>query len=55
VGCSTCHQEVYKPLLGARMLDDYPALATSGKAAEEPAPAATEAAEGSAVKTALAE
>lgn len=24
--CMTCHQGVYKPLLGARMLEDYPSL-----------------------------
>jgi photosynthetic reaction center cytochrome c subunit len=34
VGCATCHQEVYKPLFGAKMLADYPELATSGKSAE---------------------
>ena len=27
VACSTCHQGVYKPLFGAPMLKDYPALA----------------------------
>lgn len=27
IACSTCHQGVYKPLFGAPMLKDYPALA----------------------------
>lgn len=26
VGCNTCHQGAYKPMYGARMLDDYPSL-----------------------------
>jgi len=25
--CATCHQGAYKPLYGANMLKDYPALA----------------------------
>ena len=29
--CYTCHQGAYKPLLGARMLDDYPSLRAPGK------------------------
>ncbi|MBK1732810.1 photosynthetic reaction center cytochrome PufC [Thiococcus pfennigii] len=40
VGCATCHQEVYKPLFGAKMLADYPSLATSGKKDEQVAAAA---------------
>jgi photosynthetic reaction center cytochrome c subunit len=41
INCGTCHQGVYKPLFGAKMLADYPEL--SGvviKAAAEPAPVA---------------
>lgn len=41
VACSTCHQGVYKPLFGAPMLKDYPALAGPIAA---PAPAAVPAA-----------
>ena len=41
VACSTCHQGVYKPLFGAPMLKDYPALAGPIPA---PAPAAVPAA-----------
>lgn len=26
VGCATCHQGAYKPLYGARLLDDFPSL-----------------------------
>jgi photosynthetic reaction center cytochrome c subunit len=33
--CQTCHQGVYKPLLGARMLDSYPNLAKLGEQARE--------------------
>jgi photosynthetic reaction center cytochrome c subunit len=41
VSCATCHQGAYKPLYGAQMLKDYPALAgpTIRAAAEEAAPA----------------
>lgn len=42
VACVTCHQGVNKPLLGAPMLKDYPALATVTGAKAEPAPAASE-------------
>lgn len=31
--CATCHQGVYKPLFGAAMLRDYPALGGAAKAA----------------------
>jgi photosynthetic reaction center cytochrome c subunit len=30
--CATCHQGAYKPLFGANMLKDYPALAGPGTA-----------------------
>ncbi|HSM22486.1 MAG TPA: photosynthetic reaction center cytochrome PufC, partial [Rubrivivax sp.] len=30
VNCATCHQGVYKPLYGAPMAKDYPALLTLG-------------------------
>jgi len=33
VGCDTCHQGIYKPLFGAPMLKDYPALAKPTQAA----------------------
>ena len=36
--CATCHQGVYKPLFGASMLKDYPALAARGKVAAAAAP-----------------
>jgi len=41
--CATCHQGAYKPLYGAQMLKDYPALAepltaAKAKAVPEPAP-----------------
>jgi len=39
IGCSTCHQGAYKPLWGARMLPDYPALAVPLKTAAPAAPA----------------
>lgn len=41
VSCVTCHQGAYKPLYGAQMLKDYPALAgpTRAAAVEEAAPA----------------
>lgn len=54
VGCATCHQEVYKPLFGAKMLADYPSLATSGKPVEAVAPVAggEKAVNAGAVKTA---
>jgi photosynthetic reaction center cytochrome c subunit len=29
VNCSTCHQGAYKPLYGAAMAKDYPALKTT--------------------------
>jgi photosynthetic reaction center cytochrome c subunit len=29
VNCQTCHQGVYKPLLGVSMLKDYPKLSGS--------------------------
>ena len=41
VGCMTCHQGAYKPLYGAQMAKDYPALYESAPA--EAAPAAEEA------------
>ncbi|MEY6433978.1 photosynthetic reaction center cytochrome PufC [Thioalkalicoccus limnaeus] len=34
IGCHTCHQEAYKPLLGVSMLADYPELASSGPKAD---------------------
>ena len=37
IGCETCHQGINKPLFGAPMLKDYPAL---GQPAAAPAPAA---------------
>ncbi|MCG6897394.1 MAG: photosynthetic reaction center cytochrome c subunit [Thiocapsa sp.] len=40
VSCATCHQGAYKPLYGAQMLKDYPALAAPAQAAE-PAQSAT--------------
>ena len=33
VNCSTCHQGVYKPLLGVSMLKDYPELGAAKPAA----------------------
>jgi photosynthetic reaction center cytochrome c subunit len=39
LNCATCHQGEHKPLLGANMLKDYPALASVGKvAAAAPTP-----------------
>jgi photosynthetic reaction center cytochrome c subunit len=36
VSCKTCHQGAYKPMYGARMLQDYPSLSRlSGAAADE--------------------
>ncbi len=53
IGCETCHQGVNKPLFGAEMAKDYPALLTppatapaapaAAPAAAEPAPAQVEA------------
>jgi len=42
VGCDTCHQGAYKPLYGARMLKDFPALAELHGAAEQLYPAVTQ-------------
>jgi photosynthetic reaction center cytochrome c subunit len=39
IGCDTCHQGVYKPLFGAPMLKDYPALQAPVPAAAPAAPA----------------
>jgi photosynthetic reaction center cytochrome c subunit len=39
IDCATCHQGVYKPLFGASMLVDYPALRGPGGAAAQAAPA----------------
>ncbi len=44
VNCGTCHQGVYKPLLGANMIKDYPELlrpAEKAAAVAPPAPATT--------------
>ena len=46
VDCTTCHQGVFKPLLGASMIGTYPELAETTDVAsiekkDEPAPAAT--------------
>jgi photosynthetic reaction center cytochrome c subunit len=38
VNCKTCHQGVYKPLFGAPMAQNYPALYESVAVAEESAP-----------------
>ena len=35
VSCETCHQGAYKPMYGARMLQDYPSLARPGGAATQ--------------------
>ena len=41
VNCATCHQGVYKPLYGAPMAKDYPALLTLGAPSDGlPAPLA---------------
>jgi len=40
VDCTTCHMGVYKPLFGAPMLADYPALASAGKPLAAPVAAA---------------
>jgi photosynthetic reaction center cytochrome c subunit len=55
LSCATCHQGAFKPLLGAKMLVDYPALAAPAAAAvpaqpavEPPATEAVPAAAGSA-------
>ena len=37
VNCATCHQGVYKPLLGVSMLKDYPELAAGGPVSVLPA------------------
>ncbi len=39
INCATCHQGVYKPLFGARMAAQFPALLGQGTAAPTPAPA----------------
>lgn len=39
VGCMTCHQGAYRPLYGAQMAKDYPALHAADPAAAEAAPA----------------
>jgi photosynthetic reaction center cytochrome c subunit len=45
ISCATCHQGAYKPLYGAQMLKDYPALLEpSAAAAPEAAPVVPEAA-----------
>lgn len=41
IQCSTCHQGAYKPLYGAQIARDYPALYTSGNPAASPAPPST--------------
>ena len=40
VNCATCHQGVYKPLLGANMINDYPELLRPADKAATLAPAA---------------
>jgi photosynthetic reaction center cytochrome c subunit len=45
IGCFTCHQGAYKPLYGAQMLKDYPALIGPAPAMEQAAPAEPAAAE----------
>jgi photosynthetic reaction center cytochrome c subunit len=45
IGCFTCHQGAYKPLDGAQMLKDYPALIGPAPAMEQAAPAEPAAAE----------
>jgi photosynthetic reaction center cytochrome c subunit len=42
--CATCHQGVYKPVFGAQMLKDYPALAVTTKTAHSSAAAVPKAA-----------
>jgi photosynthetic reaction center cytochrome c subunit len=39
IGCFTCHQGAYKPMYGAQMLKDYPALIGPAPAMEQAAPA----------------
>jgi photosynthetic reaction center cytochrome c subunit len=43
VNCATCHQGAYKPMYGASMLKDYPALSAAGAHAAIPVPAEAEA------------
>lgn len=45
IGCFTCHQGAYKPMYGAQMLKDYPALIGPAPAMEQAAPAEPAAAE----------
>lgn len=42
ISCATCHQGAYKPLYGAQMLKDYPALSGSGMTGQAAAPAVSE-------------
>jgi photosynthetic reaction center cytochrome c subunit len=46
VNCTTCHQGVFKPLYGAAMAKDYPALTTAAPAPAEAASAPAAAASG---------
>lgn len=50
VNCKTCHRGVYKPLLGAQMLKDYPSLAAP-RPPPPPRPAEPEPTEEEAVET----
>ncbi|MDE2080751.1 MAG: photosynthetic reaction center cytochrome c subunit [Burkholderiales bacterium] len=55
VNCLTCHQGVFKPLYGAQMAKDYPALLTvSAPAPDAPASAAAPAAPAASAATASA-
>jgi photosynthetic reaction center cytochrome c subunit len=49
VQCSTCHQGAYKPLYGAQIARQYPALYRQGNPAASPAPASTTAGGGTGV------
>lgn len=49
VQCSTCHQGAYKPLYGAQLARDWPALYAGGNPAASPAPASTTAGGGTGI------
>jgi len=52
VNCTTCHQGAFKPLYGAKMAQDYPAMLPSDKRKDPNAAAAVPAAAASATPTA---
>ncbi|MCY7305540.1 MAG: photosynthetic reaction center cytochrome c subunit [Rhodoferax sp.] len=54
VNCTTCHQGAFKPLYGAKMAQDYPAMLPSDKRKDPNAAAALPAAAASATPTANA-